>query len=88
MLFKKSESRIQPSAYEAITDGRYLVRRNITEEEREDTSGEKITVYVYEEAVMSGAEFAAYSAVQEVETKRETDIIDEYTLTLIEEGVL
>ena len=88
MLFKKSESRIKPNETEAITGDRYLVRKNIRTEERSDTDGNAVTMYVYDEAVMTEAEFSSYSAVQQVEAKRETDIIDEYTLVLIEEGVL
>lgn len=88
MLFKKSESRVMPAESEAITGGRYLVRENIKTEERECSDGQKITVYVYEEAVMTNAEYAAYAAVKEMEAKREADIVDEYTLNLIEEGVI
>lgn len=88
MRFVKSESRELPASVEKINGGRYLVRRNITKESRTGTSGEEVEIYVYDEAVATEAEFAAYSAVEAAELKRESEIVDEYTLQLIEEGVL
>lgn len=88
MQYKQSESRICPKAIEAISDKRYLLRKNIREEERTNPDGETIKVWVYEEAVTTEAEFAAWQAVQSAEQLREAEIVDEYTLKLIEEGVL
>lgn len=84
MLFVKSESRQAPQAVEKISGGRYLVRRNIETATREDGSA----YYTYDEAVATEAEYAAYAAVESAELKRENEIVDEYTLQLIEEGVL
>lgn len=88
MRFVKSESRQAPQAVEKINGGRYLVRRNITKESRTGINGEKVEVFVYDEAVADVAEYAAYAAVEAAELKRESDIVDEYTLQLIDEGVL
>ncbi len=88
MRFVKSESRQAPQAVEKINGGRYLVRRNITKESRTGINGEKVEVFIYDEAVADVAEYAAYAAVEAAELKRESDIVDEYTLQLIDEGVL
>ena len=64
---------------EKIKDGRIYVRKNIVEETREDK-----TMFVYEECLMTETEYVLYS----FEAKREAEIIDEYTLSLIEGGVL
>jgi len=37
---------------------------------------------------MSELEYAVTAAVNEKESKRESEIVDEYTMKLIEEGVL
>lgn len=87
-LFRKSESDFRPQTTEAISDGRFFVRRNIVQKERTDANGQTVVFYAYEEAVMSPAEYAAFVAVSECESKRESAIIDEYTLTLIEQGVI
>lgn len=88
MQYKQSESRIRPAAVEEISNGRYLLRKNIREIERTDAVGETVKIWVYDEAVASAAEYAAYQAVQSAEQLREAEIVDEYTLKLIEEGVL
>lgn len=87
-LFRKSESAFRPQTTEALSDGRFFVRRNIVPKERINEIGTTIVFYTYEEAIMSAAEYAAFIAVSEVESKRERAIIDEYTLTLIEQGVI
>lgn len=86
-LYKQAESLYRPKTTEAISDGRFFVRRNIKQKERTE-DGNTIVFYVYEEAVMSAAEYAAFIAVSEAESKRESAIIDEYTLALIEQGVI
>ena len=88
MQYKQSESRIRPAAVEEISNGRYLLRKNIREIERIDAGGETVKIWVYDEAVASAPEYAAYQAVQSAEQLREAEIVDEYTLKLIEEGVL
>lgn len=58
--YKYSESRIKPTEIEIGKDS-VALRRNITEEERTNTDGDKLTFWVYEEARMSFEEFAEYS---------------------------
>ena len=58
--YKYSESRVKPTEIEI---GKYSValRRNITEEERTNENGDKLTFWTYEEARMSFEEFSEYS---------------------------
>lgn len=88
MQYKQAESRVRPVDTEQIPGGRYLVRENIKKESRTDETGAAFDLWVYDEAVMTDVEYSAYMAVEKFEASREADIIDEYTLTLIEEGTL
>lgn len=83
-MWRTAESNTKPEAAIALSDGRVLVRRNITEKQTEEGN----TVYQYEERIMSTVEYGTREAVQDMELKREAEIIDDYTLELIEEGVL
>ena len=58
--YKHSESRVKPTEIEV---GKYSIalRRNITEDERTNENGDKLTFWTYEEARMSFEEFAEYS---------------------------
>lgn len=58
--YKYSESRVKPTEIE-IGKHSVALRRNITEEERMNENGDKLTFWVYEEARMSFEEFAEYS---------------------------
>lgn len=84
MQFVRSESDRMPISPEETKDGRVYIRKNISEIKREDGS----SYFVYDEALVSNVEYAANTAVEEMEMKREADIKDEYTLALINEGVL
>lgn len=84
MLWQKTESNTKPELVTELKDGRVIVTRNITESETE--SGNK--KYDYEYKVMSEVEYAVTEAVDARESKREAEIVDEYTMKLIEEGVL
>ena len=88
MKYVQTESRVQPKETEQISGSRYLVRQNIKQESRTDDNGAAFILWIYDEAVMSEAEFAAYQAVNSFEATREADIIDDYTMQLIEEGTL
>lgn len=88
MQYKRTESRVQPDSTQEIPGGRYLIRRNIEKESRTDENGAAFDLWVYDEAVASGAEYAAWLAVNQAELRREAEIVDDYTLQLIEEGVL
>ena len=83
-MWRTAESNTKPEAAIALSDGRVLVRRNITEKQTEEGN----TIYQYEERIMSAVEYGTREAVQDMELKREAEIIDDYTLELIEEGVL
>lgn len=82
-MFKKTESATRPRAVEPLKYGRVRVNRNVTTETRDGAA-----VYAYESAIMTEAAYAAYVGAQEAEAKREAAVIDDYTLALIEEGVL
>ena len=88
MQYRHAESRVCPAETEQTTGGRYFVRKNIKKESRTDVNGAAFDLWVYDEAVVNEAEYAAYLAISGVEAKREAEIVDEYTLQLIEEGVL
>ena len=83
-MWRAAESNTKPEAAIALSDGRVLVRRNITEKQTEEGN----TIYQYEERIMSAVEYGTREAVADMELKREAEIIDDYTLELIEEGVL
>lgn len=83
-MWRAAESNTKPEAAIALSDGRVLVRRNITEKQTEEGN----TAYQYEERIMSAVEYGTREAVADMELKREAEIIDDYTLELIEEGVL
>lgn len=83
-MWRTAESNTKPEAAVALSDSRVLVRRNITEKQTEEGN----TIYQYEERIMSAVEYGTREAVQDMELKREAEIIDDYTLELIEEGVL
>lgn len=83
-MWRTAESNTKPEAAIALSDGRVLVRRNITEKQTEEGN----TIYQYEERIMSAVEYGTREAVQDMELKREAEIIDDYTMELIEEGVL
>lgn len=82
-MFRHSEWNAMPPKVQRLRNGDLRVVRNVTTMERD---GE--TVYVGEVAVMTELAYAAYIGAQEVEAKREAAVIDDYTLALIEEGVL
>lgn len=84
MLWKVAEANELPVELQTLPDGRIIVRRNITSR----TTEEGNIVYSYEERVMQSLEYAVVEAVDAKESKREAEIVDEYTLKLIKEGVL
>ena len=82
-MFKRTESATRPRDVEPLKYGNVRVNRNVEATERDGA-----TVYVYESAIMTYAAYAAYVGAQEAEARREAAVIDDYTLALIEEGVL
>lgn len=83
-MWRTAESNTEPAVAETLSNGRVLARRNITS--KKTTEGN--TVYQYEERIMSAVEYGTREAVNDMELKREAEIIDDYTLELITEGVL
>lgn len=81
-MFKYCEWNASPASVTKERDT-YIVTRNVTTQARDG-----ITVYVGEIAFMSESAYAAYIGSQQVETKREDAIIDDYTQELIEEGLI
>lgn len=60
LTYQKSESTVKPLEFEATVDTIYL-RKNITEETREQEGLDPIAMYVYDECAMSLEEFNEYS---------------------------
>lgn len=91
--WKKAESRIEPALIDATSsiDGVYI-RQNIESETRLDNDNQEYTIFVYDEAFLTPDEYARYSLIEDVAEKvsfkHENDIIDAYTLQLIEGGIL
>ena len=84
MLWEKSQSNTAPKDITKLNDGRIIVTRNV-----KNTVTEKGNIiYEYEERVMSNVEYVVYATLKEQEDRREAEIIDEYTMQLIQEGVL
>lgn len=93
ILWKKAESRIEPIEVDSKSsiDGVY-VRKNIHSEIRKDNEEKEFVVFCYDEAFLTHAEYERYSIVNDVkdaiQLKHENEIIDAYTLQLIEGGIL
>lgn len=74
MKFVRSESAIRPENVDAASSARSVyIRKNIEKKEREDMSGNKYTVYVYDEAKLTHEEFASYSAALQLENQEAMD---------------
>ena len=83
-MWSKSYSKEKPLEAEKTVDGRYIIRRNI----KEEVSGDGKKSYSCEECIVTNSEYLLIQRIDEIELKREADIVEEYTLQLIEEGVL
>ena len=75
----------QPDELQTIADGLYMQRRNIEEVEATDEDGNTYTRYECECREITASEYAMLESIEEIDT---TAAIDEYTLELIEEGIL
>lgn len=75
----------QPDELQKIADGLYMQRRNIEEVEKTDEDGNTYTQYECESREITVSEYQMLSSIEEIDT---TAAIDEYTLELIEEGLL
>lgn len=81
--FKVAEWNAKPPAVKPIKGGMVRVSRKVESFERDGA-----TVWRGEYAVMSEAAYAAYMGAQEAAERREAEIIDDYTMSLIEGGVI
>lgn len=99
ITYKKAESLVCPSELDTTSspDG-IFIRKNIEQVEVTTETDETITKYTYDEAFLTPDEYELYKtskyedvvteAVSDLTIRREAEIIDEYTLQLIEEGTL
>jgi len=93
--YKQAESLIRPSEIDNTSspDG-VFIRKNIQSVEAEDSAGNTYTKYTYDEAFLTFGEYESYKnsivseAVTSMTIRRESEIIDDYTLQLMEEGVI
>ena len=92
--FFLAESNEEPLKVDTISSSKGVyVRKNIKQVKTidEDTQ-EEIIKYQYEEAFLTHGQYQDYVRMQylieQVETKRENEIIDEYTLELMNTGVI
>ena len=81
--FKLVEWNAKPPAIQPIKGGKVRVTRKVESFERDG-----VTMWRGECAVMSEAAYAAYVGAMEVAERREAEIIDDYTMSLIEGGVI
>lgn len=78
----------RPEELQLIADGIYMQRRKIEEvaHEADDATGtEAWTEWVCESREISVSEYEMLKSIEEIDT---TQAIDDYTMQLIEEGVL
>lgn len=78
----------QPEELQLIADGLYMERRNIEEvtHEADEAAGtEEWTEWVCESREISVSEYEMLKSIEQIDT---TQAIDDYTIQLIEEGVL
>ena len=81
---ERSEKR--PAELQLVAPNLYIQRRNITAQEHEERDGmAAYTDYVCECREITESEYAMLKSIEEINTEK---AIDEYTLQLMEEGVL
>ena len=80
----QAHSNIKPEIFQKAGNDKYLLHQNIVE--NEDGEGNK--TYTYDERIISCDEYFILNSLQNIEFKREAEIIDEYTEKLISEGSL
>lgn len=80
----ESHSNVKPETFQKAGDSHYLLHQNIVESTDEDGNVQ----YTYDEKLITCDEYFILNSLQNVELKRESAIIDEYTQQLIAEGSL
>lgn len=86
-MWRKSFSTVKPLEAEKVAGGRYILRRNIVKS-TQTIDGSPQDTYNYEERIVTEEEYGLIDAINSVIIRRETEIVDEYTMKLIKEGVL
>lgn len=93
-MYYNAESNTRPLEIDlTISNTGVYIRQNIKEVKvMDESSGQEITKFQYEETFLSNEEYQDYQRLQlfasKIETKRENEIIDEYTLELMNTGVI
>ena len=87
-MWRKSFSTVKPLEAEKVAGGRYILRRNIVKSTQTDQDGNPQGVYNYEERIVTEEEYGLIDTINSVIIRREAEIVDEYTMKLIKEGVL
>ncbi len=59
--YRYSESTVEPTSVEVSSDNTVYLRKDIMPETRTDMSGNKVTYWTYQEAMLTAEEFAQYS---------------------------
>lgn len=77
---------VRPEALQLVGPDLYIQRRNITEQAHEEKDGmAAYTDFVCESREITVSEYEMLKSIEEIDTSQ---AIDEYTLQLMEEGVL
>ena len=87
-MWRKSFSTVKPLEAEKVVGGRYILRRNIVKSTQTDQDGNPQDTYNYEERIVTEEEYGLIDTINSLIIRREAEIVDEYTMKLIEEGVL
>lgn len=93
LIYKQAESLNKPLEVDkTLSPKGVYIRQNIQEVAYTDSEKVGKIKYTYDECFLTNSEYENYALVQSTvastELKRESTIIDEYTLKLIEEGTL
>jgi hypothetical protein len=84
--WKEERCSIRPEALQLITDDIYIQRRNIEELNHEATDEqEAYTEYTCESREITVSEYQMLQSIEEIDTQK---AVDDYTMQLMEEGVL
>ena len=82
----QERSASRPAELQLVAPNLYIQRRNITEQEHEEKDGmAAYTDYVCESREITESEYEMLKSIEEISTEK---AIDEYTLQLMEGGLL
>jgi hypothetical protein len=84
--WKEERCSVRPEALQLIADDIYIQRRNIEEMNHEATDEqEAYTEYICESREITVSEYQMLQSIEEIDTQK---AVDDYTMQLMEEGVL